>query len=167
MRVIVIGAGEVGTAIATALAEEGKDVVVIDRNEDLLAGLQEQLDVQTIHGSGSNPSLLREAGVEGASLVVAVTDRDEVNIVACMVTSAYSPHTIKIARIRELSFEEDDRLLGSKGIGVDHAINPEVMAAERVIKTIEIPFAVDVLTFARERLPFSSSIMNLLSNSKL
>jgi len=152
MRVIVIGAGEVGTAIATALSSEGKDVVVIDRNEELLRALAEHIDVQILHGSGSNPSLLREAGVEGASLVVAVTDRDEVNIVACMVTSAYSPHAIKIARIRELSFEKDERLLGSSGIGVDHAINPEVMAADRVIRTVEIPFAVDVLSFANGRL---------------
>ncbi|MCP4600610.1 MAG: Trk system potassium transporter TrkA [Proteobacteria bacterium] len=144
MRVIIIGAGQVGSAITGALAGERADVVAVDLIEDLLKDLRDLYDIQTICGSGSNPLVLAEAGVESADMIVAVTDSDEVNMVASAIARLRAPHAIKVARVRERAFLEDEAVLGKGGFGVDHAINPELVAAERIHQILNVPFAVDV-----------------------
>jgi trk/ktr system potassium uptake protein len=144
MRVIIIGAGQVGSAITGALADENADVVAIDLEAGLLKNLRDEFDIQTIVGSGSNPEVLNEAGVGSADMIVAVTDSDEVNMVACAIARLRAPHAIKVARIRESAFISDDTVLGADGFGVDHAINPEFVAAQRISKLLEVSFATDV-----------------------
>ena len=105
MKVIIVGAGEVGYNIANRLASESKRVIVIDKNESAIQRLAENLDVQTITASGSNPKVLIEAGIKEAEIFLAVTDSDEVNLVACFMVNLISPATKKLARIRNSDFD--------------------------------------------------------------
>ncbi len=144
MHVVIIGAGQVGSAITGALAGERADVVAVDLARDKLKELRDLHDIQTICGSGSNPELLTEAGIPSADLIIAVTDSDEVNMVACAIARLRAPHAIKVARVRERAFLDDKAVLGEGGFGVDHAINPELVAAERIHEILNVPFAIDV-----------------------
>lgn len=144
MRVVIVGAGQVGSAITGALAGEHADVVAVDTAEENLRDLRDIYDIQTICGSGSNPEILSQAGVESADMIVAVTDSDEVNMVASAIARFRAPHAIKVARVRERAFVKDASLLGKKGLGVDHAINPELVTAERLEEILKVPFANDV-----------------------
>ena len=100
MKVIIIGAGEVGYHIADILSKEKQDVILVDRDEERLKELAETLDVMTLHGSGSSPEILKKAGLGEADMVIAVTDSDETNMVACLLASTQSRVSFKIARIR-------------------------------------------------------------------
>jgi trk system potassium uptake protein TrkA len=150
MRVVIIGAGQVGSAITGALAGEKADVVAIDLAEEKLKELRDLYDIQTVCGSGSNPEVLNEAGVESADLIVAVTDSDEVNIVASAITRLRAPHAIRVARIRERAFIDDASILSKGWLSVDHVINPEFVAAERIHEILKIPFATDVADCGHE-----------------
>ncbi|MBI5286168.1 MAG: NAD-binding protein, partial [Deltaproteobacteria bacterium] len=100
MRIIIIGAGVVGYTIAKKLSGEAQDVVVIEKDERRIREVKETLDVKVIHGSGSSPKVLQEAGIEHADMVIAVTDSDEVNMIACLIAGTQSRVPKKIARIR-------------------------------------------------------------------
>jgi trk system potassium uptake protein TrkA len=100
VKVVIVGAGEVGFHIASRLALENKDVVVIDSDPLALKRLSESIDVQTIAGSGSSPAVLEAASIREAEIMLAVTDSDEVNLVACLVADTLSPSTKKLARLR-------------------------------------------------------------------
>jgi len=144
MRAIVIGVGQVGYAIVGALSDEDADVVAIDLREKELEQARELFDIQTIRGSGSNPVNLADAQVHAADMIVAVTDSDEVNMVACRIAAMRAPHAIRVARIRERAFLKDRSLLGEEGFQVTHAINPEMVTAERLTDILDVPFALDV-----------------------
>ncbi|NCC94770.1 MAG: hypothetical protein EOM10_16140 [Opitutae bacterium] len=98
MKIIIVGAGEVGFHIASHLASEDKDVVVIDADAEATRRVSERIDVQVLVGSGSSPTTLAEAGIHGAEILLAVTDSDEVNLVSCLVADIISPSTKKLAR---------------------------------------------------------------------
>lgn len=147
MRVIIVGAGEVGTNIAAALAAEGQDVVVMDRDARKVRELRERLDVQAFQGSGSSPSVLLSAGLASADMLLAVTDGDEVNIVACLIAASHAPHIITVARIRSEEFVRDEKVLGKAGLGIEHVINPELATAERIIRLLALPGANDLVEF--------------------
>jgi trk system potassium uptake protein TrkA len=148
VQIIVVGAGQVGYNIAGRLAAEGKDVVVIEQDAARLRHVSETLDVQPVEGSGSSPSALIAAGIEEASMLVAVTSSDEVNIVACMVASAYGrKETFKVARVRDEEFFRDPRLADRIAKFVDLPINPEQVAAQKVLSLLSVPVATDVVTF--------------------
>ncbi|MCU0662985.1 MAG: Trk system potassium transporter TrkA [Myxococcota bacterium] len=144
MKAVVIGAGQVGSAIIAALSSEKIGVVAVDLSEQRLQPLADRFDIQTIVGSGSNPDVLAQAGVESADMVVAVTDSDEVNMVACTIAKRRAPNAIKVARIRERAFIDAGDVGPESSFGVDHAINPELVAAERLLEILEVPFASDV-----------------------
>ena len=95
LKIVVVGAGEVGYHFAEWLSRENKEVVVIDTNAQPLQWILEHLDVQTLHGSGSNPRILEEAGLKDADILLAVTDRDEVNLVACFFANIISPGYVR------------------------------------------------------------------------
>ena len=152
MSIVIVGAGEVGRNLAMRLSSEGRDVVLVDRDEERLSTISESADVQTVPGNGSSPAVLRDAGIEGASMLVAVTDSDETNIVACLVARAYAPTDCKrIARIRDPAYSEDPRLLGEGLLGIDFHINPEVMTARKIFRLLQIPQATDAIHFAEGR----------------
>lgn len=152
MRIIIIGAGEVGYHIASRLASEDKDVVVIDSNEKVLSRVSEQLDVQTVHGSGSSPKILERAGVRDAEILLAVTDSDEINLIACTFANILSPGLRKLARIRNPEYTDYQEVLAKDILDIDMVINPE----EEVIRTIErlmgAPGAVEISDFSEGRI---------------
>ncbi|MEW6265590.1 MAG: Trk system potassium transporter TrkA [Thermodesulfobacteriota bacterium] len=147
MKAVIVGAGEVGYHIASKLSREKKDVVVIDLSEEKLRRVAETLDVQTIHGSGSSPAVLNEAGLKSADLIVAVTDSDETNLVACVVAKAISPGLTRIARIRNNEFLEIAELRSNQVLGFSLLINPEAEVVKSITRLLEVPGAQDVIDF--------------------
>jgi trk system potassium uptake protein TrkA len=142
MRIIIVGAGEVGFQLAKFLSAENIDVVVVDRNKEKIKRIAEDLDVATIEGEGGSPSVLEEAGANEADILLAVTDMDETNMIACLVAKEMFQIPRNVARIRNLEYFSNEVLLHS--LGINPAISPEVEAAKAVIRLIEVPFAADV-----------------------
>lgn len=147
MRVIIIGGGVVGQTIAKKLTSEGQDVVLIETDEQKIHELKESLDVRIIHGSGSSPQVLIEAGIERADMVVAVTNSDEVNMIACLIAETQSRVPKKVARIRNRDYTNYTKIFDKDHIALDLNINPEKVAAERILRIIEVPGALDVAEF--------------------
>jgi len=153
MKVIIIGAGEVGYHIADSLSREGIDTVVIDRNEERLHEISETLDVQTVLGSGSSPEVLKRAGMAQAEMVIAVTDSDETNMIACLLASTQCRIPIRIARIRSVELGSGDcSLFGTDRLNIDLRINPEEEAVNNVMDLLEYPGAAEVFRFAGGRI---------------
>lgn len=145
MRVIIVGAGEVGFQIAKFLAIENHDVVIIDKSKEKLKRITDDLDVAVMEGPGGSPSVLQEAGIKEADMLLAVTDMDEVNMIACLVAKAMFQVPQNMARIRNFEYSDNEILL--KSLGIDTAISPEIEAAKAVIRLLEAPFAADVVDF--------------------
>jgi len=154
LKVVIIGAGEVGFHIAHHLSIEKKDVVVIDENPEAIRRVSDHLDVQVITGSGSSPAVLNEAGIRGADIMLAVTDRDETNLVACMVTDLLAPNTTKIARIRDAGFEDFHETFRLQAPRIDTIINPETEVVKTIHQLMSVPGAADVGQFADGRIKF-------------
>jgi trk system potassium uptake protein TrkA len=153
MRVIVCGAGRVGTGIAQRLAEEDANVTIIDRSAELIRGIQERLDVRGVVGSGSYPDVLVEAGAREADMLIAVTYSDEVNIVACQIAHSIFNVPTKIARIRARSYLQTRYadVFSRDNIPIDVIISPEREVAAAVMQRLTTPAAFDVKSFADDR----------------
>ncbi|MDO9527825.1 MAG: Trk system potassium transporter TrkA [Syntrophales bacterium] len=152
MRIIIIGAGEVGYNIADILSKEGNDVVIIDKDEKQLRMVSENLDVQVIQGSGSSPHVLKEADLDRSDMVVAVTDSDETNMIACLLAATQSKVPLKIARIRNPELNEKSELFGKNHLDIDLCINPEREAVKNAVNLMEFPGASEVIDFAGGRI---------------
>ncbi len=148
MRIIIIGAGQVGGTLAHGLAFENHDVVLVDKNGSRLQALQAKLDIGVVEGHGSYPDVLREAGADNADMIVGVTDSDEVNMIACQV--AYSLFNIpkKIARVRSPHYFIRRELFGKENLPVDVFISPENLVVSYIKDLIDCPGALEVLRFA-------------------
>lgn len=147
MRAIIVGAGKVGFNIAQILSREGHDVVIIEKEEERQKIIQEHLDIQTICGSGSSCDILEEAGVREADMFIAVTEVDEVNMVACLLAKQYGvPKTI--ARVRNPEYVENNQQISFSKMGIDLIINPERVTAFEIAQLLENPEAKDVEFFA-------------------
>lgn len=144
MRIIIIGAGEVGHYLAKGLSNEAKDVVIIDNDEQKLNALREQIDVQTIHGDGSSLPVLKSAGADHADILIAVTNSDQGNMMACVVSRVYFSIPKVVARIRNAEYTAKPILYK---LSIDMAISPEKEAAENILKLLPIPNATEVLDF--------------------
>lgn len=154
MKVVVVGAGEVGYQIAAKLVQEKADVVLIDTDSQRLEVVSESLDVQTIEGYGSNPETLAAAGLAHADLVVAVTGNDETNILTCrMVQLLAPPETQRVARIRASGYYEffEDRQCRSD-FGLNYIINPSQEVVETIMDFIKFPGTADVIEMAKGQL---------------
>jgi trk/ktr system potassium uptake protein len=150
MRIIVIGAGEVGYHIAERLSHEAHDIVVIERNPEVARRVQEVLRLPTVEADGSSPRALEEARVREADMVIAVADVDEVNIVACAIAHQYGVAT-KIARVRDLELGGHPILQGGKVLGIDLLINPNRVVADEILRVIKTTGAAEVADFAEGR----------------
>ncbi len=147
MKIIIIGNGKVGYALARQLSGEEHDLVLIDKDPDALHSADSVLDILCIEGSGASIQTLREAGVKDADLAVAVTGSDELNIVCCLIAKKLgAQHTV--ARVRSPEYYREANLL-KKEIGVDMIINPEYAAAQEISRVLRVPAAFSVETFAR------------------
>jgi trk system potassium uptake protein TrkA len=154
VKIIIIGAGEVGFHIASHLTSEDKDVVVIDKDPEATRRVAENIDVQVLVGSGSSPLTLEEAGIHGAEIVLAVTDSDEVNLVSCLVADIVSPGTKKLARLRSEHFDAYIAPLRQNAPHIDTVINPEAEVVKTIERMMSVPGAVDVGEFAEGRVKF-------------
>lgn len=151
MKIIILGAGQVGGTLAENLASEQNDITVIDTDMARLAELSDRLDIRTIVGHGSYPSVLRDAGAEDADMLVAVTNSDEVNMVACQVAYSMFRTPTKIARIRAASYTHRDKLFNNDAIPIDVIISPEQVVTDYINRLIEHPGALQVVNFAGGR----------------
>ncbi len=149
MHIIIIGAGKVGYSLAEKLSREQHDIFLIDHNENRLETVQENLDVSTILGPGGNIYTLQEAGVAEADLLLAVTNAEEVNILACLLGGQMGVKRT-VARVSNPEYVENGPFEISS-FGIDLMINPEMVTAESILKLIRVPEALNVEYFANRR----------------
>lgn len=150
MKVVILGAGQVGASVAEALASEANDITIVDQSRDCLARLADTLDVRTVTGNAAYPAVLRAAGIEDADMLVAVTQSDQTNLVACKIARSLFAVPTRIARLRSPDFLEGG-LLSPENFAVDYAICPEADITNYIVKLIEYPEALQVLEFASGR----------------
>ncbi len=151
LKIVIVGAGEVGYHIASRLALEKKDVVVVDKDMKALHRVFDNLDVQSVQGCGSSPVVLEEAGISEADILLAVTDSDETNLVAAFFANILSPATTKLARIRSEEYLLYQDVLKQDPYRIDVIINPEAEAVKTLERLLRVPGAVDVGEFAGGR----------------
>jgi len=151
VKIVILGAGQVGANVAESLVSEQNDITVVDVDSGRLRDLQDRLDLRTVAGSASHPSVLVEAGVEDADMIIAVTQSDEINLVACKLAQELFNVPTRIARIRATDFLANERILGQDCFAVDLAICPEQVLTDYIVKLIRFPEALQVLEFANGR----------------
>ncbi|MDH2433159.1 potassium transporter peripheral membrane component [Pokkaliibacter plantistimulans] len=153
MKIIILGAGQVGGTLAENLASEANDITVVDTDVKRLRELQDHLDIRTVEGKASFPSVLAEAGCEDADMLIAVTNSDEVNMVACQIAKTLFKTPKKICRVRESDYlTERETLYGEKAIAVDVLISPEQEVTRSIYRLIQHPGSLQVLDFAEGKL---------------
>ena len=149
MKIIILGAGQVGGTLAENLVGENNDITLVDTNGDRLRSLQDKFDLRVVQGHGSHPRVLREAGADDADMLVAVTSSDETNMVACQVAYSLFNTPNRIARIRSPDYVRDaDKLFHSEAVPIDHLIAPEQLVIDSIYRLIEYPGALQVVNFA-------------------
>jgi trk system potassium uptake protein TrkA len=148
MKIIILGAGQVGGNLAEHLASESNDITVVDTDEERLRELRDRLDISSVVGEASHPSVLLQAGAEDADMLVAVTSNDEINMVACQVAHCLFRTPTKIARVRATSYLTQQSLFEGNGFAIDVLISPETLVSEYIYRLIEQPGALQVLDFA-------------------
>jgi len=148
VKIIILGAGQVGGTLAEHLASEANDITVVDNDANRLRELATRLDIRTVRGAASFPWVLRQAGVEDADMLVAVTNSDETNMVACQVAYHLFHTPVKIARVRESAYLTHSGLFSNEAIPVDVLISPEQLVTHYIRRLIEYPGALQVLDFA-------------------
>ena len=149
MKIIILGAGQVGGTLTEHLADEQNDVTVVDNSDSALRQLQERLDIRTVKGDASKPTTLADAGAQDADMLIAVTDSDEVNMLACAIAYTLYRTPTKICRIREVDYlNEDKKLFQSGAIPVDVSISPERLVTDAIHQLILNPGSLQVLDFA-------------------
>ncbi len=151
MKIVILGAGQVGSTVASALVHEDNDITIVDIDEQRLKELQDQMDIRCVHGHASHPKVLERAGIEDADLVIALTNSDEVNMVACQI--AYTLYNVptRVARVRASEYTERTELFHREHSPVDVLISPELLLTQYIARLIEYPGALQVMDFADGR----------------
>jgi len=151
MKILILGAGQVGGTLAENLANEAFDITLVDNDMAVLEELRDKLDIRIVHGSGSHPDVLRRAGADDADMLIAVTSSDEVNMVACQVCYSLFRTPTKIARIRSTSYLTGEGFFDKDHMPIDVLINPEEVVTDNIRQLLEHPGALQVLDFADGR----------------
>jgi trk system potassium uptake protein TrkA len=151
VKIIIVGAGEVGYHIAQKLSEENQDVFLIDKDPEKIRRITENLDVQALLGSGTSPEMLKTSGIKEADMLVAATDSDEVNLIACLLARNLNPYILKVARVRSREYLKEKELFSQDLLGVDQIINPESVIVETIRNLMMVPGASDVIDFVEGR----------------
>lgn len=152
MKIVILGAGQVGETVAENLVKEDNDVTLVDIDQSRLNELQQKLDIQTINGSAVQPNVLIKAGCEHADMLIAVTNSDEVNMLACFICYNLFRTPNKVARIRSQDFLNYPELFSDAKIPVDVCISPETLVTNQIKRLIEYPGTSQVLDFADGKL---------------
>lgn len=151
MRIIILGAGQVGSGMAASLSREENDITVVDLDAERLRELQEKLDIRTVLGHAAHPQTLIRAGIEDAELLIALTNSDETNMVACQVAYSLFNTPTKVARVRAADYLAHPELFNREHTPIDVLIGPEKLVTDHVERLIEYPGALQVLDFADGR----------------
>lgn len=147
MRIMIVGAGQVGYHLCEKLSVEGQEVVLVDQDEKKLRRLERELNILPVHGSGASAKVLEEAGIDKTDLFIAVTDSDEVNLVACIISKQYKVKT-RIARVRNEDFYSQGTPLSEKALGIDLLISPDLAMADEILHLSTMSGAFEVAEFA-------------------
>ncbi len=148
MKIIILGAGQVGSSVAESLVSEANDITMVDVDSERLSLLQDRLDLRAVVGNASHPSVLVSAGAEDADMILAVTEHDETNLVSCKLAASLFNTPTKIARIRSSEYLAHPEIFSTENFCVDFAICPEQILTEYIENLIEFPEALQVLDFA-------------------
>ena len=151
MKIIILGAGQVGKALAEHLATEKNDITIVDIDNEKLLSLQDRIDIRTVHGPASYPSVLMNAGAEDADMLIAVTNSDETNMIACQVAYSLFRTPTKIARVRASEYVIYDELFDNDALPIDMLISPEHQVMQYIKRLILNPDALQVVNFANGR----------------
>lgn len=151
MKIIILGAGQVGATLAENLASESNDITVVDTDAGDLSDLQDRLDLRTVQGYPSYPEVLRRAGADDADMIIAVTENDETNMIACQIAYTLFHTPTKIARVRSSEYLRETRLFQQDALPVDMSISPAHLVTEYITRLIEYPGALQVVDFAEGR----------------
>lgn len=151
MKIIILGAGQVGSSVAENLVSEANDITVIDSNAARLEELQDRMDLRTVAGNASYPQVLARGGAEDADMIIAVTNSDETNMVACQVAYTVFHTPTKIARVRSVEYLSFPQLFNQEALPVDVIISPEQLVTHDIQRLIEHPGALQVLDFANDQ----------------
>ncbi len=148
MKILILGAGQVGSSVAANLASEANDITLVDTSVELLNALRDRLDIQTVVGNAAHPNILSQAGIEDTDMLIAVTNSDETNMVACQVAWTLQHTPTKIARIRSAQYLAHPDLFKGNALPIDVLISPEEIVTNYIGNIIEYPGALQVLDFA-------------------
>ncbi len=151
MKIIILGAGQVGSSVAYNLSSESNDITVVDTNELVLRELQDRLDIRTVVGQASYPDVLLRAGAEDADMIIAVTNSDETNMVACQLAYTLFHTPTKIARVRAQEYLDHEKIFSQDALPIDVTISPEQLVTDYIHRLIANPGALQVLDFAGGR----------------
>ncbi|MGY6588327.1 MAG: Trk system potassium transporter TrkA [Wenzhouxiangella sp.] len=151
MQIIILGAGQVGSGMARSLSREENDITVVDTDIERLRTLQEKLDIRTVLGHAAHPQTLIRAGIEDADLLIALTNSDETNMVACQVAYSLFNTPTKVARVRAADYLAHPELFKREHAPIDVLISPEGLVTEHILRLIDYPGALQVLDFADGR----------------
>jgi len=151
LRIVILGAGQVGSSVAENLVSEANDITVVDTDAGRLRKLQDRLDLRTIVGNAGHPAILARAGARDADLILAVTQSDETNLVACKLAATMFNVPTKIARIRAADYLSHPEMFSADNFCVDTVICPEQVLTDYIAKLIEFPESLQVLEFAEGR----------------
>ena len=148
MKILILGAGVTGSSVASALASEENDIVIVDIKSHLLSALKERLDIATVTGNAAHPNILEQAGIENTDIVIAATDRDSTNMLACQIVKTLYKKPKTIARIRSMDYLTHPQLFQPNGIAIDIVISPEQIVMEAIRNLIKFPGILQTSSFA-------------------
>ena len=151
MKIVILGAGQVGSTVANALVHEDNDITIVDIDERRLKEMQDEMDIRCVQGHASHPKVMERAGIEDADLVIALTSSDETNMVACQI--AYTLYNVptRVARVRSAEYTDRPQLFHRRHSPIDVLISPELLLTQYISSLIEYPGALQVLDFADGR----------------
>lgn len=151
MRIVVVGTGALGFTVAKRFSEERHDVVLVGEDDDALRRAQDVMDAQAVLGKGSSPTVLLDAGLQDADIILAVTDSDETNIVACLIAETVAAHSVRIARLRDPAYLGVAGIIDKSSLSIDLVVSPEEEVANAIAMLARVPGASDALEFAGGR----------------
>ena len=146
MNIVILGAGVVGSQIASQLTGEGHNVVIIEKDPDRAKHVDSHIDCMVINDEGNNSATLKRAGIENADFFLSVVDSDEVNMIACGIVESEFKVPVKIARVRNLDYSKA-RIFEKSFLGIDYIVNPEVETARLIANTVALGATSDVMLF--------------------
>jgi trk system potassium uptake protein TrkA len=147
MRILIVGAGIVGYNLARELSHEGHDIAIVDQNPERVRRITDTLDVMAVEGNACLPSVLIKAGIKSSEMLIAVTEKDEINLLSCFLASRFKVPK-RFARLRNIEFTAKDSIFSPEEIFIDQAINPGQIIVETILKILETPGVVSVAEFA-------------------